>query len=69
VVGVFLGSRPTAGYSVEIVATRPDGDGLVVQYREGRPAQGMMTAQVLTSPFHLAVVARCSGTVRFEKLD
>jgi hypothetical protein len=68
VVGVFVGSRPTAGYSVEIVATRPDGDGLIVQYREGRPAQGMMTAQVITSPFHLAVVPRCSGPVKFEKL-
>ena len=34
VVAVFLGSRPTAGFSVEIVGTRDDGAGLVVQYRE-----------------------------------
>jgi hypothetical protein len=69
VVGVFLGSRPTAGYSVEIASLRPDGDGLIVQYREGKPRQGMITAQVLTSPFHLVVVPRCAGAVKFEKLD
>jgi hypothetical protein len=69
VVGVFLGSRPTAGYSVEIVSVRPAGDGLVVQYREGQPKQGMISAQVITSPFHLALVPLCVGTVTFEKLN
>jgi hypothetical protein len=24
---------------------------------------------VITSPFHLAVVPRCTGAVKFEKLD
>src|SRR6476619_4153275 len=38
VVGVCRGSRPTAGFSVEIVGTRVDGSALVVQYREPRPA-------------------------------
>ena len=36
VVAVFLGSRPTAGYSVEIVGATDDGGVLVVQYRETR---------------------------------
>ena len=40
VVAVFMGSRPTAGFSVEIVGTRVDGPALVVQYRETRPAAG-----------------------------
>ena len=40
VVAVFLGSRPTAGFSVEIVGTRDDGPALVVQYRETRPPAG-----------------------------
>jgi hypothetical protein len=67
VVGVFLGSRPTAGYSVEIVGTQEQPDGLVVRYREGSPARDMMTAQVITSPYHLVAVPKQSGEVRFER--
>jgi protease stability complex PrcB-like protein len=68
VVAVFLGTRPTAGFAAEIVGYRAvDGD-LVIQYREGAPPRGAITAQVLTSPFHLVVVPRRTGTVTFEKL-
>src|SRR5262245_15201017 len=68
VVGVFLGMRPTAGFGVEIVGYRAADGGVVVQYREGGPPRGAITAQVLTSPFHLVVVPRRTGTVTFEKL-
>ena len=68
VVGVFLGSRPTAGYSVEIVRTTEQPDGLVVEYREGSPARDMMTAQVITTPYHLVAVPKRTGEVKFEKV-
>ena len=68
VVGIFLGSRPTAGYGVEIVSAQPEGGALVVKYKETRPSRGMMTAQVLTSPFHLVAVPKFDGQVRFEKI-
>jgi hypothetical protein len=68
VVGVFLGTRPTAGFGVEIVGYRAVEADLVVQYRESAPPRGAITAQVLTSPFHLVVVPRRTGTVTFEKL-
>ena len=70
VVAVFLGSRPTAGFSVEIVSTRVDGSALVVQYREGRPPAGALTAQVLTMPYHIAAVPKRAGVtdVKFERL-
>jgi hypothetical protein len=70
VVGVFMGSRPTAGFSVEIVGTRVDGPALVVQYRETRPAADALVAQVLTMPYHIAAVPRRAGVtdVRFEKI-
>jgi PrcB C-terminal len=68
VVGVFLGTRSTAGYGAEIIGYRAaDGD-VVIQYRESAPPRGAITAQVLTSPFHLVVVPRRTGTVTFEKL-
>jgi hypothetical protein len=68
VVAVFLGSRPTAGYSVEIVDTRPDGASLIVQYRETRPAPGGIAAQVLTSPYHIVALPR-QADVKFEKVN
>jgi hypothetical protein len=68
VVGVFLGTRPTAGYAVEIVGYQENGEDVVVQYRELAPSRDLITAQVLTSPYHLVVIPRRSGTVTFEKL-
>jgi hypothetical protein len=68
VVGVFLGSRPTSGYDVAVVGTREDGGALVVEYRETAPPRDAMTAQVLTAPYHLVVVATRGGDVKFEKI-
>ncbi len=68
VAGVFLGSRPTAGYDIEIVGVREAPDGLVVQYRETTPARGAMTAQVLVMPYHIVALPARAGTVRFEKI-
>ncbi len=69
VVGVFLGSRPTAGYGVEIVSAGEDQGALVVRYRTSRPARDAITAQVLTMPYQLVAVPRRAGDVRFEKVD
>ena len=68
VVGIFLGSRPTAGYGAEIVSAQPEGGALVVKYKETRPRPDMIAAQVITSPFHLVAVPKFEGAVRFEKL-
>jgi protease stability complex PrcB-like protein len=68
-VGVFLGSRTTAGFDVAIVGAEMEGGSLVVRFRETRPPTGSVTAQVITSPYHLAAVPRQSGTVKFEKVQ
>jgi PrcB C-terminal len=67
VVGVFLGSRPTAGYVLEIISATQDSGTLVVKYHESVPPRGTMTAQVLTSPYHIVAVAFFPGGVKFEK--
>ena len=69
VVGIFLGSRPTGGHSVEIVGIRDDQGALVVQYRETRPDRNVVTTQVVTSPYHLVAIPTRPGTVRFEKIE
>ena len=67
VVAVFLGTRPSAGYAVEITGSRVDGPDLVIQWSERRPEKGMVVAQVLTSPAHIVTVPKVAGSVRFEK--
>ena len=69
VIGVFMGSRRTAGYSLEIVGSTENAGTLVVRYREAPPPRGMMTAQVVTSPYHLVTVSFFPGDVKFEKVQ
>ena len=40
VVAVFMGSRPTAGFAVEILSAAERGGQLVVTYRERMPSEG-----------------------------
>jgi VWFA-related protein len=67
VVAVFLGSRPSGGYQVEITGVRTNGKTLVVQWAERQPGPGQMAAQVMTAPSHIVTVPRHEGEVRFEK--
>ncbi|MGH9200044.1 MAG: protease complex subunit PrcB family protein [Vicinamibacterales bacterium] len=69
VVAVFLGQRMTAGYAVEITDARMSGSALVVRWGERRPGADQMTAQVLTSPMHIASIPAFAGEIRFEKVD
>ena len=64
------GVRPaaTAGYSLEVVSAIEMNGTLVVRYRETAPPRGTMTAQVLTSPYHLVTVPFFPGDVKFEKV-
>jgi PrcB C-terminal len=70
VVGVFLGSRPTAGYGVAIVKTIDANGVLHVQYRENAPGRDAITAQLLTFPYHLVAISKSpSFDVKFEKIS
>ena len=69
VVAVFLGTRMSAGYVVEITGTRQDKGALIVQWRVRRPEPGMVTAQVITSPAHIATIPKFAGEIRFEKAE
>jgi PrcB C-terminal len=69
VVGVFVGSRPTAGYSVEIVAVKTERNRTIVEYRERRPDRDALVLQVITSPFHLVRVPRTESVIEFKRLD
>jgi len=67
-VAVFLGTRSSSGFSVEIVGAREEGAALVVMYRESRPQPGTVAAQVLTAPYHVVAVPK-HGDVKWERLN
>ena len=69
VVAVFLGTRSSAGYFVELTGTRQDNGALVVEWRERRPERGQVSAQVMTSPAHIATIPTFAGEIRFERVE
>lgn len=68
VVAVFMGSRPNAGFSTTITSALVANGALLVKYKETAPAAGAVSAQILTSPYHIVAIARAPVTdVKFEK--
>lgn len=66
VVGIFLGTRTTAGYGVEIVSIARSGPGTLVRCREVAPPPDAVTAQLLTFPYIIVAVPTLALPVRFE---
>jgi hypothetical protein len=66
VAAVFLGTRPTGGFSVAITGTRREAETLVIEYLERSPGPNEMVSQGLTAPFHIVKLRRDEGPVRFE---
>jgi hypothetical protein len=58
VLAVFLGTRPTAGYGIEIEDLRLEDGDIFVDMREVMPPADSLTAQVLTSPWIMVRVLR-----------
>jgi hypothetical protein len=70
VVGVFMGSRPTAGFSTAVTMTTAGNGALIVKYTETAPPPGAITAQILTFPYHLVAIAKADvKDVKFEKVE
>ena len=67
VVGIFLGSRPTAGFTVKIDTIERQGAEIVVTYRERGPNPTDMVAQMLTAPYLLVTIEKFDGRVRFVR--
>ena len=57
VIGLFAGTRPTAGHAVEIGKMHLKGDTLLVEYRVRGPKADEMVAQMLTTPFQIVRTA------------
>jgi PrcB C-terminal len=69
VVAVFLGTRSSAGYSVEIARVNPKNGAMIVEWQERRPAAGTVSAQVITSPAIIATIPKFAGEIRFQQVQ
>lgn len=67
VLAVFLGSRTSAGFDVEITGIERTERETTVRYRETRPGPDQMVAQIITAPFHIVSVPRLDGPVTFTR--
>lgn len=63
-VGIFLGQRPTGGYSVRVVGTSVAEGVLTVTVQVRAPGAGTITTQALTSPWTLIQVPGTYSQVR-----
>jgi hypothetical protein len=67
-VAVFLGTRPTAGYSVEIIEAVEGPDQVTVRWRERTPAPGSLGAQVVTAPWAVRLVPATDRPVGYLRV-
>jgi hypothetical protein len=67
IVAVFLGEKPSGGYSVEItrIEENPDQRQTNVFWRESKPPPGSMVIQALTQPYHVVRLKTVSYPVVF----
>lgn len=67
VIGVFLGTRSTGGYSIEIVDASLQNNKLSVKYKTESPAPGDMVSMALTQPYHVVTVNVTRAEVEFSR--
>ncbi len=66
VIAAFQGPRNTAGYAISIVRAVQEGEEVRVEVEIVEPEPGSITAQMLTSPYHLVVAEREDFSPRGE---
>ncbi len=64
VIGVFMGTRPTGGYSISITRVVQN-EKTVVSVREQAPGPGDMVTMALTAPYHVVVVPQSEKPIEF----
>lgn len=69
IAGLFVGERPTAGFSVEFTAVKRDGDTLLIEYVERAPGADVSVGQMVTTPYFVAGVPKHDGPVKFVKVE
>lgn len=69
VVAVFMGRRPTGGYSVSVTGVRRGEKDVVVSVRRNSPPPGAITPQIVTSPYVFVAISKSDRPVKFAITD
>jgi uncharacterized membrane protein len=67
IAAAFAGEKMSAGYGIEIARADPIPGGVRLVVVEQRPGPGMVTAQIITSPFHIVSVPKTAGDVAWAE--
>jgi len=67
-IAVFLGERRSGGYSVEITGASESAEGLFIFYLEKVPGRDQRVAQMLTSPWTVALLPATTRLVEVRKI-
>jgi hypothetical protein len=67
VLAAFMGRKPTGGYTIQITRVVAENGTITVTVRETAPSPNTPVIQALTHPFHIVVVPKVNGTVRFVR--
>lgn len=67
VLGVYLGSRNSGGYDIEISNLLEQDNCLEVYVTESTPTLGRATTYAFTQPYHLVKTAKTKKGVKFIK--
>lgn len=68
IAAVFLGPRPTGGYSVEFGQPYLKDNKMVIPYREHKPGAGQFVTQVFTRPYAIKVFEKKAEAVIFREV-
>ncbi len=67
IAAVFLGPRPTGGYSVEFGQSYLKDNKMIIPYREHKPGAGQFVTQVFTRPYGIKVFEKKAEAVIYRE--
>jgi hypothetical protein len=67
VVLVYVGSKSSGGYSVDITGVQDSGSSIVIIYKESGPGPYDTVTMAFTEPYHIIKMDKSSKTVVFDK--
>jgi hypothetical protein len=67
VVLVYVGSKSSGGYSVDITGVQDSGSSIVISYKENKPGPDDVVFLAFTEPYHIIKTDKSSKTVVFYK--
>lgn len=66
---IYTGEKRTSGYQIVLTEIVPEGNNVIVRYREAEPPANSFTLQVLTQPHIILKIEKPKGTVQLTKSE